>query len=114
MQSVALSWLVLILTDSSFYLGLVSALQTLPILIFSFLAAWWRTRPASTGSSISPRGHDGGGLVLGFLVASDLVNIWLLFLLVFLAAALWPLTFLFARPLSSTWWGRPICPTPLP
>jgi hypothetical protein len=37
MQSVALSWLVLILTDSSFYLGLVSALQTLPILIFSFL-----------------------------------------------------------------------------
>ena len=37
MQSVAFSWLVLVLTDSAFYLGLVGALQTLPVLIFSFL-----------------------------------------------------------------------------
>src|SRR5512141_3518269 len=37
MQSVAFSWLVLVLTHSAFYLGLVGALQTLPALIFSFL-----------------------------------------------------------------------------
>ena len=37
MQSVAFSWLVLVLTNSSFYLGLVGALQTLPVLLFSFL-----------------------------------------------------------------------------
>ena len=37
MQSVAFSWLVLVLTNSAFYLGLVGALQTLPVLLFSFL-----------------------------------------------------------------------------
>ncbi|MGQ9687845.1 MAG: MFS transporter [Desulfobaccales bacterium] len=86
MQTVALSWLVLILTDSSFYLGFVSALQTLPILIFSFL-----------GGVVADQAHkhrllyltQGGmmavALALGVLVASDLVNIWLLCVLVFLA-----------------------------
>src|SRR4030042_663931 len=37
MQSVAFGWLVLELTNSSFYLGLVGTLQTLPVLLFSFL-----------------------------------------------------------------------------
>ena len=37
MQALAFSWLVLVLTNSSFYLGLVGALQTLPVLLFSFL-----------------------------------------------------------------------------
>ena len=37
MQSIAFSWLVLVLTNSAFYLGLVGALQTLPVLLFSFL-----------------------------------------------------------------------------
>ncbi len=86
MQSVALSWLVLILTDSSFYLGLVSALYTLPILFFSFL-----------GGVVADQAHrqrllyfTQGGMMLvafglGSLVASDLVTIWLLCLLVFLA-----------------------------
>ncbi|MBW1917262.1 MAG: MFS transporter [Deltaproteobacteria bacterium] len=36
MQSVAQSWLVLLLTNSAFLLGLVGALSTLPILLFSF------------------------------------------------------------------------------
>ena len=85
MQSVALSWLVLVLTNSSFYLGLVSALQALPILIFSFL-----------GGVVADQAHkqrllyltQGGmmalALVLGFLVISDHLNIWLLCALVFL------------------------------
>ena len=86
MQSVALSWLVLILTNSSFYLGLVSALQALPILIFSFLSG-----------VVADRFHkkrllyltQGGMMVvaifLGFLVTSSHINIWLLCFLTFLA-----------------------------
>uniref|UniRef100_A0A7C3V1I1 MFS transporter n=1 Tax=Desulfobacca acetoxidans TaxID=60893 RepID=A0A7C3V1I1_9BACT len=86
MQSVALSWLVLELTNSSFYLGLVSALQALPILIFSFL-----------GGVVADQAHkqrllyltQGGmmvvAFVLGFLVTSGFLNIWMLCVLVFLA-----------------------------
>jgi MFS family permease len=86
MQSVALGWLVLELTNSSFYLGLVSALQALPILIFSFL-----------GGVVADQAHkqrllyltQGGmmavALVLGVLVFSEHLNIWLLCVLVFLA-----------------------------
>jgi MFS family permease len=86
MQSVALGWLVLELTNSSFYLGLVSALQALPILIFSFL-----------GGVVADQAHkqrllyltQGGmmavALVLGVLVFSAHLNIWLLCVLVFLA-----------------------------
>jgi MFS family permease len=86
MQAVALSWLVLVLTDSSFYLGLVSALQTLPILIFSFLggvvadqARKHRLLYATQGGMMAV------AFALGSLVASDLVTIWVLCLLVFLA-----------------------------
>jgi MFS family permease len=86
MQSVALNWLVLVLTNSSFYLGLVSALQAMPILIFSFL-----------GGVVADRVHkqrllyltQGGMMVvalfLGFLVISSHLNIWLLCFLTFLA-----------------------------
>ncbi|MFZ2087480.1 MAG: MFS transporter [Desulfobaccales bacterium] len=86
MQSVALSWLVLVLTDSAFCLGLVNALQAVPILIFSFLggvvadqARKHRLLYATQGGMMAV------ALVLGFLVATDLLNIWLLFVLVFLA-----------------------------
>jgi MFS family permease len=86
MQSVALSWLVLMLTNSAFYLGVMSALQALPILIFSFL-----------GGVVADQSHkqrllyltQGGmmavALVLGYLVVSNLLSIWLLCGLVFLA-----------------------------
>ena len=86
MQAVALSWLVLILTNSSFYLGLVSALQSLPILIFSFLggvvadqARKHRLLFATQGGMMAV------AIALGSLVAFDLVTIWVLCLLVFLA-----------------------------
>jgi MFS family permease len=85
MQSVALSWLVLILTDSSFYLGLVGALQTLPILLFSF----WGGVMADRTSKYHILFVTQGGmmllaLVLGVLVSWELMRIWLLCLLVFL------------------------------
>jgi MFS family permease len=86
MQAVALSWLVLVLTNSSFYLGLVSALQTLPVLIFSFLGGVvadqtrkHRLLYITQGSMMAV------AFALSSLTALNLANIWLLCLLVFLA-----------------------------
>ena len=85
MQAVALSWLVLVLTDSSFYLGLVSALQTLPILIFSFLGGVVADQARKHRLLyVTQAGMMAVALVLGFLVASDLATIWVLCVLVFL------------------------------
>jgi MFS family permease len=85
MQAVALSWLVLVLTDSSFYLGLVGALQTLPILLFSF----WGGMVADNRSKYHVLFVTQGSmmllaLALGALVAFQILPIWLLCLLVFL------------------------------
>jgi MFS family permease len=86
MQSVAFSWLVLVLTNSSFYLGLIGALQTLPVLLFSFL-----------GGAVADQTHKLRllfltqttlmllALMLGILVQAQLVTIWDLSILVFLA-----------------------------
>jgi predicted MFS family arabinose efflux permease len=88
MQSVALSWLVLVLTDSSFYLGLVGALQALPILLFSF----WGGMVADNHSKYHVLFFTQGGMmlvavVLGALVLFNALPIWLLCLLVFLAGS---------------------------
>ncbi|MFW6123022.1 MAG: MFS transporter [Thermodesulfobacteriota bacterium] len=86
MQSVALSWLVLVLTDSSFYLGLMSALQTLPILIFSFLGGVVADQARKHRLLyLTQGGMMVVAVILGTLVATNLVNIWLLCGLVFLA-----------------------------
>jgi len=86
MQSVAFSWLVLVLTNSSFYLGLVGALQTLPVLLFSFL-----------GGAVADHTHKLRllfitqsvlmllALMLGVLVQAELITIWGLSILVFLS-----------------------------
>jgi|UniRef100_A0A7C3WS39 MFS family permease len=86
MQSVALSWLVLVLTDSSFYLGLVGALQALPILLFSF----WGGIVADHRSKYHILFLTQGSMmvlaaVLGLLVAWQALPIWALCALVFLA-----------------------------
>jgi predicted MFS family arabinose efflux permease len=88
MQSVALSWLVLILTDSAFYLGLVGALQTLPILLFSF----WGGVVADSRSKYHVLFLTQGAMMLlavalGTLVAWQALPVWLLCVLVFLAGA---------------------------
>ncbi len=86
MQSVALSWLVLVLTNSAFYLGLVSALQSIPILIFSFLGGVVADQARKHRLLyVTQGGMMAVALVLGALVATDLMNIWILFVLVFLA-----------------------------
>ena len=86
MQSVALSWLVLLLTNSSLYLGLVGALQTLPTLMFSF----WGGVVADRRSKYHTLFLTQGGmmlvaLTLGGLAVWGTTPIWLLCLLVFLA-----------------------------
>jgi MFS family permease len=86
MQSVAFSWLVLVLTNSSFYLGLVGALQTLPVLLFSFLggvvadhASKWRLMVITQAALMLL------ALALGLLVAFEIVRVWDLCLIVFLS-----------------------------
>jgi MFS family permease len=44
LQSVALGWLILQMTDSSIYLGLVNFTSSLPVFLFSFLAGVWADR----------------------------------------------------------------------
>ena len=86
MQSVAFSWLVLVLTNSAFYLGLVGALQTLPVLLFSFLGGVVADHTSKlkllfvTQSVLMIL-----ALVLGVLVEVKVVQIWMLCVLVFLS-----------------------------
>jgi MFS family permease len=88
MQTVALGWLVLILTDSAFYLGLVSALQTLPILLFSFPGGVVADRARKHRLLFITQGAMMGvALTLGLLVAWDRINLGILCLLVFLAGS---------------------------
>ena len=86
MQSVAFSWLVLVLTNSSFYLGLVGALQTLPVLLFSFLGGVVADHTSKlrlmllTQASLLLL-----ALALGLLVDLDLIQVWALCIIVFLS-----------------------------
>ena len=43
MQNVAQGWLVLTLTNSAFWLGVVGFAASIPFLCSRFLAAWWPT-----------------------------------------------------------------------
>ena len=86
MQSVAFSWLVLVLTDSAFYLGLVGALQTLPVLIFSFLGGVVADHTSKLRLLfITQTVLMLLALVLGVLVEVKVVQIWMLCALVFLS-----------------------------
>src|SRR5512143_3288494 len=86
MQSVAFSWLVLVLTNSSFYLGLVGALHTLPVLLFSFLGGVmadhttkWRLMFLIQTSLLLL------ALALGLLLDLNLIKTWDLCIIVFLS-----------------------------
>jgi MFS family permease len=86
MQTVAFNWLVLVLTNSAFYLGLVGALQTLPVLLFSFLGGVVADHTSKlkllflTQTVLMLL-----ALVLGVLVELEVVQIWMLCALVFLS-----------------------------
>jgi len=88
MQAVALNWLALVLTDSAFYLGLIGALQTLPIFLFSFLGGVAADRyPKRTLLFATQGAMLLLALALGLLVDARLITVWLLGLLVFLGGS---------------------------
>ena len=86
MQSVAFGWLVLLLTNSAFYLGLVGALQTLPVLLFSFLGGVVADHTSKLRLLfITQAVLMLLALVLGVLVETNVVRVWMLCSLVFLS-----------------------------
>ncbi len=86
MQSVAFSWLVLVLTNSAFYLGLVGALQTLPVLLFSFLGGVVADHTRKLRLLfITQAALLLLALALGILVQLEIVKVWDLCLIVFLS-----------------------------
>jgi MFS family permease len=86
MQATAFGWLVLELTNSSFYLGLVGALQTLPVLIFSFFGGVVADHSSKLRLMfITQAALMILALTLGILINLDLVKIWKLCIIVFLS-----------------------------
>ena len=78
MQSVAQAWLVLKLTNSGAYLGIVIALQMLPVLLFGawggLIADRFDKRKVLVGTGIIAAAL---ALVLGVLTATGVVTVWM-------------------------------------
>jgi MFS family permease len=88
MQAVALNWLALVLTNSAFFLGLMGALQTLPIFLFSFLGGVVADRhPKRPLLFLTQGAMMLVAFSLGGLVGGEFLTIWLLGLLVFLSGS---------------------------
>jgi len=86
MQATAFGWLVLELTNSSFYLGLVGALQTMPVLLFSFLGGVVADHTSKLRLLfITQAGLMILALGLGVLVELEVIKIWDLCIIVFLS-----------------------------
>ncbi|MGB9833513.1 MAG: MFS transporter [bacterium] len=84
MQSTAQGWLILQLTNSSFYLGLVSALGTLPVLFFSLFGGAIADRvPKRKLLLFTQTSLAIPALILGVLVLTNRVEIWHVMLLAF-------------------------------
>lgn len=76
-QSASQSWLVYKLTDSPFFLGLVSAMQFLPVLLFSLFAGVIIDNfPKKKVLLITQYGLAILALILGILVLSDNIRYW--------------------------------------
>jgi len=77
MQRVAQSWLVLDLTDSAFYVGLVDAVGMLPVLFFTLYAGVVADRLPRRGIVLATQS---GAMVFAFalaaLVYADVVQVW--------------------------------------
>jgi MFS family permease len=77
MQTTAQAWLVLTLTHSSIYLGLIVALQTLPVLLLGAYGGVVADRVDKRKLMIVLQSMMGlQALVLGILVVTGLVRIW--------------------------------------
>lgn len=86
MQAVAQGWLVLLLSDSAFILGLVGVLNTLPLLLFSF---WGGVVADQVDKRRLLLVTNTAGLLLalllGLLTATGWIAIWQVLILTFLA-----------------------------
>jgi MFS family permease len=84
MQSIAQAWLVLKITHSGAALGIVSALQYIPILVFGTLGGVVADRFSKRMVLYFTQSAAGIlALILGILVATNLVTLWMVYLLAF-------------------------------
>ncbi len=84
MQSIAQAWLVLKISDSGAALGIVTALQYLPVMLFGMLGGVAADRyPKRTVLFCTQAASAMLALILGFLVAASLVTLWMVFVLAF-------------------------------
>jgi len=84
MQSVAQAWLVLKISNSGTALGIVSALQYIPILLFGTLGGVVADRfPKRIVLYLTQSAAGILALILGILVATDRVTLWMVFILAF-------------------------------
>jgi MFS family permease len=85
MQGVAQSWLVLKLTNSGSALGLVIALQFLPVLLFAPYGGVLADRFSKRRLLFITQSSAGAlALTLGTLVATDVIRLWMVYVLAFL------------------------------
>jgi MFS family permease len=85
MQTVAQAWLVLKISNSGTALGIVSALQYIPILIFGTLGGVVADRfPKRNVLYFTQTASGILALILGLLVAFDQVSLWMVYILAFL------------------------------
>jgi MFS family permease len=97
MQSIGQAWLVLELTHSAWQLGLVGALQALPILLFSLFAGIFVDRwPKRTVLLVTQAASLIQALLLWILITTGTVQLWHLYVL----ALLLGLTNCLGRPTS--------------
>jgi MFS family permease len=88
MQRVAQSWLVLHLTGSGVALGIVSALQFLPMLLFGAWGGLLADRADKRRLLLFTQAGMGGlALVLGALTLTGTVRLWMVFLIALLLGA---------------------------
>ncbi len=84
MQSIAQAWLVLKLTNSGTALGLTTALQYLPILILGPYGGVIADRISKRRILYFTQSISGAlALILGILVATNLVQVWMVYILAF-------------------------------
>ena len=84
MQSIAQAWLVLKISNSGTALGIVSALQYIPILVFGTLGGVVADRfPKRTVLYFTQSAAGILALILGILVTIDQVSLWMVYVLAF-------------------------------
>jgi MFS family permease len=84
MQNIAQAWLVLELTNSSAALGIVSALQHIPILLFGTLGGVAADRFSKRTVLYFTQSAAGLlALILSILVATNQVTLWMVYILAF-------------------------------